>query len=944
MKSMKAKPSRKFNYACVIPLCTFIPMQRFHSIHGGLCRLLFTWFFCCMPLTGHAGGGPQNVLIVANQQSGDSLALGHYYREQRGIPARHFFTVDTPLSANMSTTIFSNQVRAPILSYIASQQLTNQIEYIVFSSDIPYRIYLGSPVSNRFSSLTSSMFYDFKSSPDAFVFDCQTEPGSDHAFYRSERAFDRNTPGHNEYILSAMLAAGSSDGIRQVIDRSVSADHTTPTGRMNLIQTSDLSRMVRRPQYENTQFYFRMLDQPVEGIIRASSDLSAFTNTMGYSTGAPNPGNLNIVQLQPGSIAEHLTSFGGFLTSVSGQMSVTNWMALGASGSYGTIVEPCAITNKFPATDLYYWYARGFNAGESIYMATRNPYQGLTVGDPLTQPYSSPPLVTISGIAPHSAVSGIITAHVHAISSSLEETVHRVDMFLNDRYLATLTNISPRQDNTVSVQLGATTRTYTVGSGESIYSVAEGVANRINQAPPLPYTARAFGDRVEIVQDSLGIPGEDIAFDAFTSIGVASELTVHATPHGTNLLETAAAASRALRLEGSVSSGDVMRVVVTRLDSVVVTNTVTATNTVALKTFFQNYINQFNLDTNLTTSSGVKMLWYAELNDPPPEVEAFFVARTNGWTSYKPDISVQITSTSFFENAESGKNNDDVMGGRATLFIRAGATNLVTEYELDTTAWPDGPYELRAVAYDGSGVRAQGHAIHPFVISNFNGFCEIQTPVNDATFPVSAVITTHVDAALSPGVITSMQFYVMGRLHAETNSPPWTFIWDTTSTGAGRIELQARASGDGGEAIESPIHRVRITRDSDGDDLPDWWEYLYYDSSTGTGPDDDLDADGFTDFEEYIAGTNPTDGNDYFKLTATTPNALTGIGALEFLSLTSRFYRVEWLDGPISNNAPWSAGTGTFFRGNAPVTSWDSANAPAATNAVRSFRVRVRLP
>lgn len=45
--------------------------------------------------------------------------------------------------------------------------------------------------------------------------------------------------------------------------------------------------------------------------------------------------------------------------------------------------------------------------------------------------------------------------------------------------------------------------------------------------------------------------------------------------------------------------------------------------------------------------------------------------------------------------------------------------------------------------------------------------------------------------------------------------------------------------------------------DSDGDMLPDWWEMKYFRNlnQTGTG---DYDHDGYTNLEEYAAGTDPT--------------------------------------------------------------------------------------
>jgi hypothetical protein len=44
--------------------------------------------------------------------------------------------------------------------------------------------------------------------------------------------------------------------------------------------------------------------------------------------------------------------------------------------------------------------------------------------------------------------------------------------------------------------------------------------------------------------------------------------------------------------------------------------------------------------------------------------------------------------------------------------------------------------------------------------------------------------------------------------------------------------------------------------DSDGDELPDWWEEIYW-HDLEFGKMDDPDGDGYTDIQEYAAGTNP---------------------------------------------------------------------------------------
>src|SRR3954469_17833204 len=99
-------------------------------------RRLTTLFSVCAPLLCHAGGSGLNVLVVVNQSSTNSVQAGNYYCEKRGVPPQHFLRINWPGANDVWTyTDFTNYLLTPVLGVIASQQLSNQIDYIVLSVD-----------------------------------------------------------------------------------------------------------------------------------------------------------------------------------------------------------------------------------------------------------------------------------------------------------------------------------------------------------------------------------------------------------------------------------------------------------------------------------------------------------------------------------------------------------------------------------------------------------------------------------------------------------------------------------------------------------------------------------------------------------------------------------------------------------------------------------------
>ena len=76
--------------------------------------------------------------------------------------------------------------------------------------------------------------------------------------------------------------------------------------------------------------------------------------------------------------------------------------------------------------------------------------------------------------------------------------------------------------------------------------------------------------------------------------------------------------------------------------------------------------------------------------------------------------------------------------------------------------------------------------------------------------------------------------------------------------------------------------------------MPDGWEWSYgmspVSSEGDDGPAGDLDGDGMTNYEEYVAGTLPNDGQSVFEIAEVVPSGDTA--GLSWQGKAGREYRV----------------------------------------------------
>jgi uncharacterized protein (TIGR03790 family) len=898
-----------------------------------------------------AGGGPQNVLVVVNDQSIESLQVGQYYRELRGIPERQVCPVSVdPLLVNVSASFFQTAILARVHQHIAHHGLSNQIDYLVLSKELPTRV-----AENE--GATAVAFYGYKGAP--FNGPCILYAGTESHYYKAERAFGRSDPyGGTNYYLSMMLTGFNLSDALSNVWRGAAADGTEPDGTFYLLKPpGDPNRNVRYQLFDNFDFHARFRTNFPGYQIAFVNSLIGLTDVLGYLDGLPNhspvfwTGN----QYRPGAMADHFTSYGArFPEPPLSQNSILEWIRAGATASYGTVNEPCSFLEKFPDPLNYYWLARGFNVAESYWMSVQYPYQGLFVGEPLAAPYARPPFVAITNLLSNQVVSGTVTVAVTAGAGTLDRAPFALDAYVDDLWVASLARVEPTAGNVLSFTLAGTTCTHVVTAGQTLYQAVAGLRNSINSSN-LPVQAESFGDRLSLVYTNYGQSGADLAYSVATLVGTAAELTVWGEALSTNLLESVYPAREYFLIYGLANSGDVISCAVTLTNAVTVTNRIVAEAGETPASLMNRLIQAVNTNAVLQLTNGVLAA------NPQPLggllASGSLEARTPGPGGFHLALDYQVlpaipgsglsNTVSFVDQFN---DNAEVLTARGQALFQRGRPEIQTQFVWNTAGWPDGPHTVRLVAREGTGVEAQGHAIVPVMISNSALACFIVWPTNGHRVALGewVSVTARVDNVISS--ITQAQILVQQKVLQTHTAEPYTATWNSLDYGVGRVSVQARAFDGAGPATVSEAILVEIvmspTLDSDGDGIADAWEQHYFGGLYVYGATHDPDRDGVANLEEFVADTDPTQSNQF--LAVRTVEQTGGQVVVYFETSTNRLYQADYSDGFFENGLLWQPVFTALWPGAGATQSWTDdgtlTSPPPGQSTQRSYRIRAVLP
>ena len=320
-----------------------------------------------------------DVILIINNNSQISKDIGNYFKVNRNINDSRIVYINATDKEEITLANFNNQIRVPIENFLVSNNLTDYINYIVTTKDLPLKI-----VDKQVRSVDSELTLILGPYNDSIgVTQKIINP-----YYSKNETFSRDKFGI--YLVTRLTGYTYSD-VKNLIDRSkktsnngvfildISPSKDETTYRIYNDEMRDAASILKKKGYDV------ILDN-------TSTFLTKQKNVLGYvSWGSNDPNSIDHAKTHniwlPGSIAETAVSSSARTFNYPpsyGQSLIADLIAEGVTGAKGYIDEPYLDAIADPDI-LFDRYTDNYNLAESYYMASQSiGWMDVIVGDPKT--------------------------------------------------------------------------------------------------------------------------------------------------------------------------------------------------------------------------------------------------------------------------------------------------------------------------------------------------------------------------------------------------------------------------------------------------------------------------------------------------------------------------------------------------------------------------------
>jgi len=331
-----------------------------------------------------------DVAVVVNTRSGNSVAIGNYFRNARSIPEANMVYVNVDSAEEADDAVF-RILRSQIEQQLVANNLVNSINYIVTTKGVPLKVNRGSTFST--TSPSSSVESELACMLGRYSGYIGQEGRITSPYYHQSVPFSRAEFG---IYLVTRLDAYTVQQVFDMIDRSGPGVCVNASAAYVFDQDPDWNTSL---PYLNSSMESAQQSLVARGKhVQLNSDtlyLTNRTNVIGYVSWGTNdhhaaeftqhgiPHNSWVA----GSIAETYVSTSGRsfdLPAEYGQSLIADVIQEGVSGAKGYVYEPYS-SSMADASILFDAYCSGHNLAESYSMASSYlSWMDVIVGDPKT--------------------------------------------------------------------------------------------------------------------------------------------------------------------------------------------------------------------------------------------------------------------------------------------------------------------------------------------------------------------------------------------------------------------------------------------------------------------------------------------------------------------------------------------------------------------------------
>lgn len=160
-----------------------------------------------------AGGGPEGVIVVVNEDSWASMAVANEFIHLRRIPAGNVvYLKDLPGFEHTDVDAFRDRLLAPVLAAIRDRGLEGRIDCVAWSADLPWAVSAGKDVAGRelpkFITQTAALngltyLYELVQAKDIAYLGMNS-----NAYLRRPKPLTQGKPPTSEEVVAGQFVAG----------------------------------------------------------------------------------------------------------------------------------------------------------------------------------------------------------------------------------------------------------------------------------------------------------------------------------------------------------------------------------------------------------------------------------------------------------------------------------------------------------------------------------------------------------------------------------------------------------------------------------------------------------------------------------------------------------------------------------------------------------------